>query len=76
MRFCPLLTVGRTVLQKVQSSQLRSRYAGLGPANPILAVAPEPEPVPATRQKPGDLNPLPASDVAAPSFSSQKPTND
>jgi hypothetical protein len=46
------------------------------PAKPVPAVAPEPKPVPATRQKLGDLNPLPAPDVAAASFSGQKPTND
>jgi hypothetical protein len=46
------------------------------PAKPVPAVAPEPEPVPATRQKLGDLNPLPAPDVAASSFSGQEPTND
>ena len=40
------------------------------------AVAPELKPVPATRQKLGDLNPLPAPDVAASSFSGQEPTND
>ena len=43
---------------------------------PAPAVAPEPKPVPATRQKLGDLNPLPAPDVAAPSFSGEEPTND
>jgi hypothetical protein len=31
----------------------------LGPANPILTVAPGPKPVPVTRQKLGGLNPLP-----------------
>ena len=40
------------------------------------AVAPEPKPVPATRQNLGDLNPLPAPDVAAPSFSGEEPKND
>ena len=34
------------------------------------------KPVPVTRQKLGDLNPLPAPDVAAPSFSGQVPTDD
>ena len=46
------------------------------PAKPAPAVAPEPKPVQATRQKLGDLNPLPAPDVAASSFSGQEPTND
>ena len=46
------------------------------PAKPVPAIAPEPKPVPATRHKLGDLNPLSAPDVAAPSFSGQKPTND
>jgi len=46
------------------------------PAQPVPAVAPEPKPVSATRQKLVDLNPLPAPDVAAPSFSGQEPTND
>jgi hypothetical protein len=45
-------------------------------AKPAPAVAPEPKPVPATRQKLGDLNPLPAPDVAAPSFSGEEPKND
>ena len=46
------------------------------PAKPAPAVAPEPKPVPVTRQKLGDLNPLPAPDVAAPFFSGQEPAND
>ncbi len=46
------------------------------PAKPVPAVAPEPKLFPATRQKSGDLNPLPAPVVAAPSFSSQEPAND
>jgi hypothetical protein len=45
-------------------------------AKPAPAVAPGPEPVSATRQKSGDLNPLSAPDVATPSFSSQGPAND
>ncbi len=44
------------------------------PARPVPAVAPEPKPVPATRQNLGDLNPLSAPDVAAPSFSGPEPT--
>jgi hypothetical protein len=46
------------------------------PANPAPTVAPEPKPVPAARQKLGGLNPLPAPDVVAPSFSGQVPTDD
>lgn len=46
------------------------------PAKPVPAVPPEPKPVPATRQKLSDVNPLPAPDVGAPSFSGQEPTND
>ncbi len=46
------------------------------PAKPVPAVVSEPKPVPATRQKLGDVKPLPAPDVAAPSFSGQEPTND
>jgi hypothetical protein len=46
------------------------------PAKPAPAVTPEPKPVPVTRQKLGDLNPLPAPDFAAPSFSGQVPTDD
>jgi hypothetical protein len=46
------------------------------PGKPAPAVAPEPKPVPATRQKLGNLNLLPAADVAAASFSGQEPTND
>ncbi len=46
------------------------------PAKPVAAVAPEPKPVPATRQILGDLKPLPAPEVAAPSFSGQVPTDD
>ena len=34
------------------------------------------KPVPAARQNLGDLNPLPASDAAAPSFSGKEPKND
>jgi hypothetical protein len=45
------------------------------PAKPVPAVAPEPESAPTARQKSGDLNPLPAPDVAAPSFSGQEPKN-
>ena len=45
-------------------------------AKPAPAVAPEPKPVPATRQKLGDLNPLPEPEVATPSMSGQEPTND
>ena len=44
--------------------------------NPAPAVAPEPKPVPATHQKSGDLNPLPAPDIATPSVSGKEPTND
>jgi len=46
------------------------------PAKPSPPVAPEPKPVSITRQKLGDLNPLPAPSVSAPSFSGQEPTND
>ena len=46
------------------------------PAKPAPAVAPEPKPVPATRQKLGDVNPLPAPDIAASSFSGQELTDD
>ncbi len=41
------------------------------PAKPAPAVAPEPKPVPTARQKLGDVNPLPAPDIAASSFSGQ-----
>ncbi len=44
------------------------------PAQMVPAIAPEPKPVSATRQKLGDLNPLPAPDVGAPSVSGQEPT--
>jgi hypothetical protein len=46
------------------------------PAKPVPAVAPEPKPVPATRQKLSDMNPLPTPDVTSPSVSGQKPTHD
>jgi hypothetical protein len=40
------------------------------------AVAPESKPIPATRQKLGNANPLPAPVIDAPSFSGQEPAND
>ncbi len=46
------------------------------PAKPAPAIAPEPKPVSATRQKLSDVNPLSIPDVAAPSFSGQVPMDD
>jgi hypothetical protein len=43
---------------------------------PAPAVAPEPKRVPPTHQELGDMNPLPAPDIAAPSVSGKEPTND
>ena len=80
-------TPGVSPIQSQRSTKLAARRAPGArwatqktvngkPAKPVPAVAPEPKPVQATRQKLGDLNPLPAPDVAAPSFSGQEPTND
>jgi hypothetical protein len=46
------------------------------PAKPKSPIAPEPKPVPATSQKLGDLNRLPAPGVDAPSSSGEESPND
>ncbi len=56
--------------------QSPQKTVNVKPAKPVPAVAPEPKPVPANRQELGDMNPTPATDVAAPSYSAQDPTND
>jgi len=63
-------------LRAIGARRLTRKTVNGKPAKPAPAVAPEPKPVPVTRQKLGDLNPLPAPDVAAPSFSGREPTED